>query len=166
MPAWWEQVVHAFTGRVRRHDDLPDLRQLPSRAVRLERTHYLVNDRERQTRRPRTYVLRTEVDASRGRGNVAVFSNGRGVGYLPEPVAAEMHPLLDHIGGAAVVNGAGVRTGSIRLWIDLPTPGSVRGLVDADTANRDTASEHAEPQKRSETRRQRFTRFTRPSVVG
>lgn len=129
MPAWWEQIVHAVTGRVSRHDDLPDLRQLPSRAVRLERTHYLVNDRERQSRHPRAYVLRTEVDASRGSGNVAAFSNGRGVGYLPQSIAAEMHPLLDDLGGAAVVNGAGARTGSIRLWIDVPTPGSVRGLV-------------------------------------
>ncbi|MFK4114777.1 hypothetical protein ACI2K6_09125 [Microbacterium sp. NPDC006705] len=136
MPAWWEQIVHAVTGRVSRHDDLPDLRELPSRAVRLERTHYLVNDRERQSRHPRAYVLRTEVDASRGRGNIAAFSNGRGVGYLPESVAAEMHPLLDDLGGAAVVNGAGVRTGSIRLWVDLPTSSAVRRLVATVSSSR------------------------------
>ncbi len=129
MPAWWEEFMHAVTGRVRKHADLPDLRSLTSRTIALERTHYLVDDRERRTRRPRAYILRTETDASRGPHNVAVFSNGRGVGYLPVPAAQEMQPLLDRIGGSAIVNGAGMKTGSIRLWVDLPTPRSIRAFL-------------------------------------
>ncbi|MET3468997.1 hypothetical protein ACLBWJ_09085 [Microbacterium sp. M4A5_1d] len=58
------------------------------------------------------------------------------MGYLPESVAAEMHPLLDDLGGAAVVNGAGVRTGSIRLWVDLPTSSAVRRLVATVSSSR------------------------------
>ena len=63
-----------------------------------------------------------------------------------------MAPLLDRIGGAAVVNGAGTRQGSIRLWVDLPTeqalvdhlratgaPESGTGTADeADEADRQT----------------------------
>lgn len=129
MPAWWEQLLHITTGRVRAHDHLPDLRHLPTRPVALERTHYLVNDRERHGRDRRVYVLRSEPRAGRRGAVVAVSSNGRGVGYLPAHVAEPVAAMLDRIGGAAVVNGAGPRTGSIRLWVDLPTPDALRGSV-------------------------------------
>jgi hypothetical protein len=131
MPAWWEQLLHITTGRISRHDDLPDLRQLPTRPVALERTHYVVNDRERHNRAPRTYVLRTEPRTRRNRAGVAVTSNGRGVGHLPARESGVMGPLLDQLGGAAVVNGAGSRPGSIRLWVDLPAPDAVGELIQA-----------------------------------
>ncbi|WP_203579699.1 hypothetical protein [Microbacterium hibisci] len=161
MSGWWEELVHAVTGRVRRHDDLPDLRRLESRSVALERTHYLVNDRERQGRERRPYVLRCEPDSSRGSVNIAVVSNGRGVGYLPADVAAEIRPFLDRIGGAAIVNGAGVKTGSIRLWVDLPTRSALHGFVSAEAAHMTDAGERRETARGSQSDRQRFARFSR-----
>lgn len=129
MPAWWEQLRHITTGRTSRHDELPDLRHLPTRPAALERTHYLVNDRERDSRAPRTYVLRSQSRTRRSPAGVAVTSNGRGVGHLAAETADVMGPLLDQLGGAAIVNGTGARTGSIRLRIDLPTPRAVRRFI-------------------------------------
>ncbi|TQM27990.1 hypothetical protein FB391_2031 [Microbacterium kyungheense] len=161
MSAWWEELVYAVTGRVRRHDDLPDLRRLSSRSVALERTHYLVNDRERQGRARRAYVLRHEPDSSRGSVNIAVFSNGRDVGYLPTDVAEEVRPFLDRIGGAAIVNGAGVKSGSIRLWVDLPTRSALHGFVGGEAAHMTDTAERMETAGGSESDRQRFARFSR-----
>jgi|GEM_PF-1296784 len=138
MPAWWDQLLHITTGRASRHDHLPDLRHLPTRPVALERTHYLVNDRERHGRDRRIYVLRSEPRTGRRGAAVAVSSNGRGVGYLPARVAGPVAEALDRIGGTAVVNGAGPRSGSIRLWVDLPTPEALRDsipLIAAATAD-------------------------------
>lgn len=120
MAAWWEQLLYIAFGRVSRHDELPDLRHLETRPVALERTHYLVNDRERNSQAPRTYVLRAQSRTWGSAGGVAVSSNGRGVGYLPAGAAASIAPLLDQIGGAAIVNGAGSRSRSSRLWVDMP----------------------------------------------
>ncbi|QOC25806.1 hypothetical protein JVX92_03705 [Microbacterium hominis] len=121
MPAWWEEVLHVVTGRVSRHDDLPDLRGLETRRVALEKTHFLVNDRERRGEERRTYVMRHVASTRHDTTTVAVTSNGRGVGSLPREVAASIAPLLRRIGGAAIINGAGARPGSLRLWVDLPT---------------------------------------------
>jgi hypothetical protein len=121
MPTWWEQMLHIVSGRTRSHDDLPDLRDLPSRTVRVERTHYVVNDRERRSQEDRLYVLRHEASRRRGGADVAVYSNGRGVGYLPRAVSAGVAPLLDAVGGAAVVNGIGSTQRSIRLRVEVPT---------------------------------------------
>lgn len=131
MPAWWEQLLHITTGRISRHDGLPDLRHLPTQPVALERTHYLVNDRERDSRMPRRYVLRTQRGTRRSPADVAAMSNGRGVGHLPAAAAEAMAPLLDQLGGSAVVNGAGPRPGSLRLWIDLPAPEEVSAFIRA-----------------------------------
>jgi hypothetical protein len=161
MPTWWEELVHAVTGRVRRHDDLPDLRRLSSRSVALERTHYLVNDRERQGHERRAYVLRCEPDTSRESVDIAVFSNGRGVGYVPAHVAEEIRPFLDRIGGAAIVNGAGAKTGGIRLWVDLPTRSALHDFVGAEAAHVTPIDERSETARKSESDRQRFARFSR-----
>lgn len=129
MPAWWEQLLHITTGHISRHDELPDLRHLPTRPVVLERTHYLVNDRERDSQAPRTYVLRTQPRTRRAPAGVAVTSNGRGVGHLPADAADAISPLLDELGGAAIVNGTGPKAGSIRLRIDLPAPDAVGEFI-------------------------------------
>ncbi|GAB3598560.1 hypothetical protein [Microbacterium tumbae] len=129
MPAWWEQLLHIAVGRISRHDELPDLRHLPTRPIALERTHYLVNDRERDSRAPRTYVLRTRPRTRRSPAGVAVTSNGRGVGHLPADSADVMGLLLDQLGGAAIVNGTGPKAGSIRLWIDLPDSEAVDEFI-------------------------------------
>jgi len=119
MPESWEHFLHLVVGRVRRHEKLPDLRHLPSRRVALERTHFVVNDPERRHLRSRLYVVRHE--QVRRRSSLAVFSNGRRVGYLPERIARTMAPLIEELGGAVVVNGAGASGGSIRLRVDVPT---------------------------------------------
>ena len=121
MPAWWEEVLHVVTGRVSRHDDLPDLRGLETRRVALEKTHFLVDDRERRGDERRTYVMRHVASTRHDAATVTVTSNGRGVGSLPPEAAVSVAPLLHRIGGAAIINGAGSRPGSIRLWVDLPT---------------------------------------------
>ena len=121
MPTWWEHLVHIVAGREHGHDDLPDLRALTSRTVTVERTHFLVNDRERHTQDDRLYVLRHRAGTRGEQADVAVFSNGRGVGFLPRSIAAGVSPLLHAIGGAAVVNGTGARRGSLRLRVDVPT---------------------------------------------
>jgi hypothetical protein len=133
MSRLWEQVVHAFTGRVNAHAALPDLRELDSRRVAVERTHYLVNDTERRGSQRRLYVLRRDVADRRSHASIAVFANGRGVGYLPDRIARDLAPRLDELGGAAIVNGAGVMHGSIRLRVDVPT---AEALADFARAHR------------------------------
>ncbi|WP_235557484.1 MULTISPECIES: hypothetical protein [Microbacterium] len=161
MPGWWEELVHIVTGHVRRHDDLPDLRGLPSRSVALERTHYLVNDRERRDGERRAYVLRSEPGRQRARGDVGVFANGRGVGYLPSRAAEEVRPFLEQIGGAAIVNGAGVRTGSIRLWVDLPLSSALSEFIGAGAAHGTPLDDGGCPAEEPLSNRQRFARFSR-----
>ncbi|WP_405372336.1 MULTISPECIES: HIRAN domain-containing protein [unclassified Microbacterium] len=129
MPTWFEQLIHAVTGRSSAHDSLPDLRDLPSERVAVERTYYLVNDRERRTQDDRLYVLRREPDSRRDPAAVAVYSNGRSVGYLSPAAAEPLAPYLDQLGGAAVVNGAGSERGSITLRVDVPTVDALRGYT-------------------------------------
>lgn len=127
----WEHFLHIVIGRRGRHAELPDLRALPSRRVAVERTQYLVNDRERRNDDDRLYVLRRSPRSRRNPASVAVFSNGRNIGYLPDAVATRLAPLLDRIGGVAIVNGTGTRAGSIRLWVDLPGEAALAGFVAA-----------------------------------
>lgn len=129
MPAWLEQLLHITVGRVSRHSDLPDLRHLPTQSVALERTHYIVNDRERHSQERRAYVVRTDRVTRRGEMGVAVSSNGRRVGHLPTDAASVLGPLLDLLGGAAIVNGAGTREGSIKLWVDVPASDALREFI-------------------------------------
>ncbi|RZI91515.1 MAG: hypothetical protein EOO67_10235 [Microbacterium sp.] len=121
MPTWWEHLIHVVSGRAHGHDDLPDLRGLTSRTVAVERTPYVVNDRERHSQEDRLYVLRHRAATRGERARIAVFSHGRGVGFLPRPMAAAVAPSLRAIGGAAVVNGTGARQGSLRLRVEVPT---------------------------------------------
>ncbi len=142
MPESWEHFLHLVVGRVRRHETLPDLRHLPSRRVALERTHFLVNDPERRHVRNRLYVLRHE--HVRRKSSIAVFSNGRRVGFLPDRIARTMAPLLEVIGGAAVVNGAGAGGTSIRLRVDVPTHEAIAEFARSHREQTDAAEGRAE----------------------
>jgi len=127
---WWEHLLHVFSGHASRHADLPDLRGLPSRRVFVARTPYIVNDHERRGQGDRLYVLRHEDYAGSSRAaDVAVYANGRGVGYLSTATSAELAPLLDAIGGAAVVNGVGAGRESIRLRVEIPTVAALAEYV-------------------------------------
>ncbi|MDF2048059.1 MULTISPECIES: hypothetical protein [Microbacterium] len=117
---FWEELLHAISGRASTHRQLPDLRNLPSHSVAVIGTQYLVNDVERQDVGDRLYVLRSgKLREGRAR-SVAVFSNGRNLGRLSPEAAQPLAAALAKLGGAAVVNGTGVRTSGIRLWVDVP----------------------------------------------
>ena len=133
--------MHAITGRVTAHTALPDLRELPSRRVAMERTHYLVNDTERHDQAPRLYVLRRDAADRRSTTSIAVFANGRRVGYLPERISRGIAAPLDELGGAAIVNGAGAMGGSIRLRVDVPTHSGLVDFVRAQRVQRPDPSE-------------------------
>jgi hypothetical protein len=45
-------------------------------------------------------------------------------------VARDAGPLIDRLGGAAIVNGAGTKDGGIRLWVDLPELDELRQFVE------------------------------------
>ena len=129
IPVWWEHLLHALTGHTRGHGALPDLRDLESRRVAVQRTQFLANDRERQSQDDRLYVLRRRPKSRRDPRTVAVYSNGRNVGYLGDDDASALAPSLDLLGGAAIVNGAGSRRGSIRLSVDVPVDAALRTFV-------------------------------------
>ncbi|MFI8632302.1 hypothetical protein ACIGEP_06890 [Microbacterium sp. NPDC077663] len=129
MPTWLEHLFHSLIGRTRSHDDLPDLRVLPTSREDVTRTYYLVDDPERRSRDDRLYVLRVgRGHGGRGR-DVAVHSHGRVIGFLSTDSATTLAEPLARLGGAAIVNGAGPRPGTTRLRVDLPTADAMRSLA-------------------------------------
>lgn len=126
---WWERVRDLLSLGVHSHDSVPDLRGLESQRSRIERTHFLVNDRQRQIRGERLYVLRRSRRDRRNPTAIAVYARGRVVGQVSDVRARHLAPLLDRIGGAALVSGTGTEPGSIRLWVDLPTPGALAAFI-------------------------------------
>jgi len=145
MPAWWEQLLHVVAGHESRHADLPDLRDLPSRRVFVERTPYIVNDQERQGQADRLYVLRHEPRRAAARAGIAVFAKGRGVGYLSPATSVTLAPLLDAIGGAAVVNGVGAGRGSLRLRVDVPLADAFEAYIREHAATDESDASDALP---------------------
>ncbi|MCR2825405.1 HIRAN domain-containing protein [Microbacterium sp. zg.Y909] len=111
------------------HASLPDLRGLESSRARVEGTQYRAHDHERMSVGDRMYVLRREPRNKRDESAIAVYARGRAVGYVSSSRAAGIAPLLDRLGGAAVVNGVGADTESSRLWVELPTPDSLGEFV-------------------------------------
>ncbi len=129
--------------RAHAHTALPDLRELESARARVERTHYLAHDHERSHGGDRMYVLRREPRNERDRSSVAVYARGRAVGYLSAGRAQAIAPLLDRLGGAALINGVGSESGSSRLWVELPVVEALEEFVLAH--ERDTLSDAASP---------------------
>ena len=129
MSVWWEHVRSLLSLRAHEHATLPDLRGLESRRARVERTHFLADDHERSHNGDRMYVLRREPRSSRDASSIAVYARGRGVGYVSDAHALGIAPLLDDLGGAAVVNGLGSTAGSSRLWVELPDEHALRDFV-------------------------------------
>lgn len=129
MPVWWERLRNLLSMRAHEHATLPDLRDLESSRARVEGTHYVVHDRERSRDGDRMYVLRREPRNRRDMSAIAVYAQGRAVGYVSAVRATAIAPLLDRLGGAAVINGLGSESGSSRLWVDLPEEDALRGFV-------------------------------------
>jgi hypothetical protein len=141
MPVWWERVRRLNFGHVHVHAALPDLRMLPSARVRVKGTQFLVHDPERRRSGDRIYVLRREPRNRRDPSAIAVYAGGRNVGYVSSVRASLMAPLLDRLGGAAVVNGLGAEVDSIRLWVDLPTVEALRAFVHAEELSAEGAAQ-------------------------
>lgn len=120
MTRFWEHFSHVLWGRSSRHDNLPDVRHLPTRSVAVSGTQYLVHDRERHGSGNRLYVLRLR-RKGHDRGRIRVFSDGRLLRQLSVEVSTALGSSLDRVGGAAIVNGSGTKAGGIRLWVDVPT---------------------------------------------
>lgn len=131
MSIWWERVRDLLSLGAHSHESVPDLRGLDSQRSRIERTHFIVNDRQRQIRGERLYVIRRQRRDRRDPTAIAVYARGRVVGQVSDVRARHLAPLLDRIGGAALVSGTGTEPGSIRLWVDLPTPEALGPYVDA-----------------------------------
>lgn len=129
MPIWLEHLRSVLSMRAAAHASLPDLRELPSGRVRVEGTHFLANDPERRHGADRIYVLRREPRRGRRGPAIAVFAEGRNIGYVPTHRADALAPLLDELGGAALVNGVGPNARSTRLWMELPTDDSLASFV-------------------------------------
>ncbi|MCR2785064.1 MULTISPECIES: HIRAN domain-containing protein [unclassified Microbacterium] len=129
MPLWWEHLRNLLSLRAHEHATLPDLRGLETVRARVEGTHYLAHDRERSHDGDRMYVLRREPRNKRDMSAIAVYARGRAVGYVSATRAAAIAPLLDRLGGAAVINGLGSESGSSRLWVDLPEEEALLGFV-------------------------------------
>ncbi|MDD7961836.1 hypothetical protein [Microbacterium thalli] len=132
---WWERVRDLLSLGTHSHAAVPDLRSLESQRSRIERTHFLVNDRQRQIRGDRLYVLRRSRRDRRNPTAIAVYARGRVVGQVSDVRARDLAPLLDRIGGAALVSGTGTAPGSIRLWVDLPTPSALAAFIDGPTVS-------------------------------
>lgn len=139
MPVWWERLRDVMSMRPYSHDALPDLRGLDSRRVRIERTYYLANDRHREHRGERMYVLRHDPKSTHDRSTVPVYENGRAIGFLPADAAAGIAPALDQLGGAAVVTGLGATPDSSRLWLHLPTVDALEAYA-TDSATDDAVA--------------------------
>jgi len=129
MSVWWEHVRSLLSLRAHDHAALPDLRGLDSSRARVEGTQYLAHDRERLHAGDRMYVLRREPRNRRDASAIAVYARGRGVGYVSPARASDIAPMLDRLGGAAVVNGLGSDAGSTRLWVELPAPDALDEFV-------------------------------------
>jgi hypothetical protein len=129
MPIWWERVRHLLSLPALHHGALPDLRELASTRVRVKGTQYRVHDPERGLAGDRLYVLRREPGNRRDASAIAVYAEGRSIGYVSTVRAERMAPLLDRLGGAALVNGVGAETDSIRLWVDLPEEDALQRFV-------------------------------------
>lgn len=134
MPVWWERLRGLALGHASEHGALPDLRELPSSRVRVKGTQFLVHDPERSRTGDRLYVLRREPRNRREASAIAVYARGRSIGYVADVRASLMAPLLDRLGGAAIVNGSGSEADSIRLWVDLPHLAELHAFVVAHEA--------------------------------
>lgn len=152
MHIWWERVRDLLSLGAHRHREVPDLRGLDAQSSRIERTYFLVNDRQRQIRGERLYVLRRRTTVGSDPHAIAVYARGRVVGEVSDVRARDLAPLLDRIGGAGLVSGTGTQPGSIRLWVELPTPAALEGYI-AGRAVGPAASDASAPPRRPARRR-------------
>ncbi|TFD11409.1 hypothetical protein E3T35_09325 [Cryobacterium sp. TMT1-2-2] len=107
-----------------------DLRDLPSTRFRIVGSSYCVTEDERALYGGTDYLLKREPDNGSDANAVAVFGQGRKVGYLSAAKAASLAELLDGLDfDAFQVGGTSVLGNSIRLWVDVPKVAALRLFV-------------------------------------
>ena len=107
-----------------------DLRDLPSMRFRIVGLSYCVTEDERALYGGTDYLLKREPDNENDINAVAVFGQGRKVGYLSAAKAVSLASLLDEVDfDVFQVGGTSVLGNSIRLWIDIPKAAALRRYV-------------------------------------
>jgi hypothetical protein len=115
---------------------IADLRDLPSIRTRVKGSAFVVSDANRERFGGTEYELRREPTNPHDSHAVAVYGQGRKVGYISAAKAASVAPLLDALPEVAfVVGGAGVESNSIRLWVDVPSIPALRQYVKGRSHN-------------------------------
>jgi hypothetical protein len=107
-----------------------DLSRLDSVRMRITGSSYAVSDRERARYGGTDYLLVREPDNASDASAVAVYGNGRRVGYVAASRAGTIAPLLDQLDADAFrVGGAGAGEQGSRLWVDLPRADALRAFL-------------------------------------
>lgn len=107
-----------------------DLRHLPAKRLRIRGTWAAVPDSQRTKVGGDQYELRREPRNKHDKQAIAIFWEGRKVGYVSAAKASAMAPLLDATGALTfVVAGAGAYDGTSRLFVDLPSLPALREYV-------------------------------------
>lgn len=110
--------------------EVMDLTGLESVRMRIKGTSYYVEFDERDTVGSTSYLLKREPRNKHDKMAVAIYGNGRKVGYVSATRAAVLSPMLKELGAEAfLVGGAGTRPESGKLWVDLPRTPALREFV-------------------------------------
>lgn len=97
------------------------LSALDSTRLRVKGSAYQLTAAERHRFGGKRYLLVRESENEYDPNAVAVYGNGRRVGYLSAAKAEALAPLLDQLDADAFeVAGAGTTADSMKLWVDLP----------------------------------------------
>ncbi|KFF58655.1 hypothetical protein JF66_17000 [Cryobacterium sp. MLB-32] len=114
--------------------EVADLRGLPFSRYRIKGSAYVISDTNRERFGGTEYQLRREPKNRHDTHAIAIYGQGRMVGYISAAKAASIAPLLDVLPEVAfTVGGAGVVGNSIRLWVDVPSLPALRQYVKART---------------------------------
>lgn len=114
--------------------DVADLRELPCTRYRIKGSAFVVSDLNRERFGGTEYQLRREPKNRHDANAIAVYGQGRRVGYISAAKAASIAPLLDVLPEMAfTVGGMGVVGNSIRLWVDVPSLPALRQYVKTRT---------------------------------
>jgi hypothetical protein len=107
-----------------------DLRQIASVRARIVGTANYVSDAQRSKFGGTEYLLVREPRNRHDSNAVAIYGNGRKVGYVSASKAASIAAMLDALSfDAFKIAGTGTLGNSSRLWADLPTVPGLRAFV-------------------------------------
>lgn len=111
-----------------------DLTELESTRYRVVGQSFWLTELERRRLGGREYLLIREPDNEVDPMAVAVYSEGRKVGFLSAGRAGMLSPLLKQLDADAFrVTGAVSTTGSLKMMVDLPTVPVLRKFLKQNT---------------------------------